>query len=254
MKKKVYLVGMLLSLLVFCFSIFSIVNHRVQASKATEEFNELVEMFEEKEESAEEKTEEQEVISPLERYLELCRQNNDLAGWIMIEDTNINYPVMYTPAEKDFYLKHNFDKESSIYGVPYIAEHCSPSEPSDNIIIYGHHMNDGSMFADLMKYESKQFYEAHKTIRFDTITEVAEYEIVSVFKTTVYDEDGFKFYLFSNAKSDKEFDGYIKSCKSLELYDTGVSAVYGDKLITISTCEYSKKNGRMVVVAKKITK
>ena len=254
MKKKIYLAGMIISVLVFGFSLIAIVNHRIQASKAIEEFNELVEIVEEKEDSVEEKVEEQDAISPLERYLELFRKNNDLAGWIMIEDTNINYPVMYAPAEKDYYLKHSFDKENSSYGVPYIAEHCSPSEPSDNIIIYGHHMNDGSMFSDLMKYEDKQFYETHKTIRFDTITEVAEYEVVSVFKTTVYDEKGFKFYLFSNAKSDKEFDDYIKNCNSLELYDTGVSAVYGDKLITLSTCEYSKKNGRMVVVAKKITK
>ena len=149
---------------------------------------------------------------------------------------------------KDYYLKKNFEKEYSSYGVPYIAEHCSPSEPSDNIIIYGHHMNDGSMFADLMKYESKKFYEGHKTIRFDTITEQGEYEVIGAFKTTVYDDEG----LFANAEDEKEFDAYVKECKSLALYDTGVTAEYGDELITLSTCEYSEKNGRMVVVAKKI--
>ena len=178
--------------------------------------------------------------------------NNDMAGWIRIEDTQINYPVMYTPDNPDYYLKHNFYKESSAYGVPYIAEHCDPMEPSDNVIIYGHHMNNGSMFAGLMNYEDRDFYERHKTVRFDTLTETAEYEVIAVFKTTVYDDTGFKFYLFSHAETEKEFTDYVEQCRELALYDTGVTAEYGDKLLTLSTCEYSNTNGRLVVVAKKI--
>ena len=148
----------------------------------------LAEIVEQTEDTPEEEPagEEQEVISPLERYAELFAMNNDMAGWIQIEDTPINYPVMYTPDNPDYYLKHNFYKESSAYGVPYIAEHCDPMEPSDNVIIYGHHMNNGSMFAGLMNYEDRDFYERHKTVRFDTLTETAEYEVIAVFKTTVY--------------------------------------------------------------------
>lgn len=253
MKKKAYLTGMILCFVVCVISVAAIVNHHIQADKASEQFEEMQEIVEDVDEeekdteNAEEATE-----SPLKRYMELFRENNDLAGWIMIEDTNINYPVMYTPYEKDFYLKKNFEKEYSSHGVPYIAEHCSPSEPSDNLIIYGHHMNDGSMFADLIKYESKKFYEGHKRIRFDTLTETGEYEIICAFKTTVYDEKGFPFYEFARADTEKEFQAYVDSCKSLALYDIGVSAAYGDKLITLSTCEYSQKNGRMVVVAKRV--
>lgn len=254
-KKKLYLAGAVICLLLFAVSVFQIISHYANAHKAEEEFAQLADMVEQAEDTPEEdtdKTGETEEQSPLERYRELFNMNNDMAGWITVDGTQINYPVMYTPDNPDFYLKHNFEKEYSDYGVPYIAEHCDPIEPSDNVIIYGHHMKNGSMFTGLMEYESKEFYEKHKTVRFDTLTETAEYEIVTVFKTTVYDDTGFKYYLFSNAEKPEEFTEYIEQCKSLALYDTGVTAEYGDKLITLSTCEYSRTNGRFVVVAKKI--
>ena len=94
--------------------------------------------------------------------------------------------------------------------------------------------------------------DRHKTIRFDTLTETAEYEVIAVLKTTVYDDTGFKVYLFSHAETEKEFTDYVEQCSKLSLYDTGVTATYGDKLLTLSTCEYSNTNGRLVVVAKKI--
>ena len=137
------------------------------------------------------------------------------------------------------------------YGVPYVQENCDLAL-SDNCVIYGHHMNNGTMFADLCKYESEDFYQEHKTVRFDTLSGFGEYEIVAVFKTVAYSEQGFKYYHFTRAESAEDFDAYITQCKALSLYDTGVTAEYGDKLITLSTCEYSRKNGRMVVVAKRI--
>lgn len=254
-KKKLYLAGTVICLLLFSVSVFQIISHYANAYKAEDEFKQLAEIVEQAEDMPEEdadKTGEIEEQSPLERYRELFNMNNDMAGWITVDGTQINYPVMYTPDNPDFYLKHNFEKEYSDYGVPYIAEHCDPIEPSDNVIIYGHHMKNGSMFTGLMEYESKEFYEKHKTVHFDTLTETAEYEIVTVFKTTVYDDTGYKYYLFSNAEKPEEFTEYIEQCKSLALYDTGVTAEYGDKLLTLSTCEYSKTNGRLVVVAKKI--
>ena len=124
---------------------------------------------------------------------------------------------------------------------------------SDNCIIYGHHMQDGSMFADLCKFESEDFYKEHKTFRFDTLGAYGEYEIVCVFKTSVYSADGFKYYHFVDAANAEEFNAYLSTCQALALYETGVSAQYGDNLLTLSTCEYSRTNGRMVVVAKLIT-
>ena len=110
--------------------------------------------------------------------------------------------------------------------------------------------NIGSMFSDLCKYESEDFYREHKTIRFDTLDSFGEYEVIAAFKTVAYSEEGFKYYHFVNAESAEAFDEFIAKCKELALYDTDVSAEYGDQLITLSTCEYSRTNGRMVVVAK----
>lgn len=133
--------------------------------------------------------------------------------------------------------------------VPYMQENCD-LEQSDNVVIYGHHMKNGSMFSDLCKYESEDFYQEHKTVHFDTLADFGEYEIVAAFKTVAYSQEGFKYYHFVNAEDEAAFDEFIAECKSLALYDTGVTAEYGDKLITLSTCEYSRTNGRMVIVAK----
>lgn len=249
MKKKMYLLGMILCTFLFVVSIFQVISHYTNAQKYTEDFEKLAEMVEQSE--GDEEVTGNEQTSTLDRYQELFYQNPDMAGWISIEGTGINYPVMYTPDKPDFYLKHSFEKEYSDYGVPYIAEHCDPVE-SDNLTIYGHHIKGGKMFGALMGYKEKDFYEEHKVIRFDTLTEIAEYEVVAVFKTTVYDDTGFPYYLFAKAEKEGDFNSYIKACKELTLYDTGVSAEYGDKLITLSTCEYSAENGRLVVVAKKI--
>ena len=108
------------------------------------------------------------------------------------------------------------------------------------------------MFADLCKYESEDFYREHKTFRFDTLFDFGEYEIVAVFKTVVDTETGFQYYCFVNAEDEASFCAFLSECKALGFYDTGVSASYGDKLITLSTCEYSRAGGRMVVVAKEI--
>ena len=192
------------------------------------------------------------MLTSYDKYVDVYNANTDFIGWICIEDTNINYPVMQTPNSPDFYLKHSFDKGYSEYGVPYMQENCRLGL-SDNCIIYGHHMQDGSMFADLCKFESEDFYKEHKTFRFDTLGAYGEYEIVCVFKTSVYSADGFKYYHFVDAANSEEFNAYLSTCQVLALYDTGVSAQYGDRLLTLSTCEYSRTNGRMVVVARLIT-
>ena len=237
------------------FCDFQIYSHYQQIDEQTEAFAEIVEVVENAE-PEEEPTRDKDVpVSEgediLAKYKELYLQNEDMVGWISIGGTSINYPVMQSRNSPNFYLKHNFEKEYSDLGVPYIQEDCDIFT-SDNLIIYGHHMKNGTMFTGLMDYESRKFYEKHKIIRFDTLTKTADYEVIAVFKTTVYDDTGFKYYLFANAETEEEFQAYVDECKALSLYDTGVDAEYGDKLITLSTCEYSRTNGRLVVVAKKI--
>lgn len=190
-------------------------------------------------------------MTAYEKYAAVYAQNNDFVGWLCIEGTNINYPVMQTPEEPNYYLKRAFDHSYSDYGVPYVQENCALGI-SDNIVIYGHNMSNGSMFADLCRYEKKSFWEAHPIIHFDTLSGYGEYEIVTVFKTVAYSQEGFKYYHFVDTESEADFDAFLAQCRELELYDTGVDAEYGDQLITLSTCEYSRKNGRMVIVAKKI--
>ena len=187
-------------------------------------------------------------------YTDLFLQNGDMVGWVSVADTNINYPVMQTPDNPNFYLKHGFDKTYSDYGCPYIQENCDVKTPSDNLVIYGHHMKNGTMFSDLTKFEDKSFWESHKTITFNTLTDKQEYEVVAVFKTVAYSQEGFRYYDFVNADTAEDFDGYFAKCKELALFDTGINAQYGDKLITLSTCEYSQNNGRLAVVAKLISR
>ena len=233
---------------------YKIYSHYQQIDEQTEAFAEIAEVVEnakpEEEPPKDKDTPVSEGEDILAKYKELYLQNEDMAGWISIGGTTINYPVMQSRNYPNFYLKYNFEKEYSDLGVPYIQEDCDILT-SDNLIIYGHHIKGGRMFGALEDYKSKGFYERHKTIQFDTLTEQAEYEIIAVFKTVAYSSQGYRYYDFVNAENKKEFDAYVGKCKELALYDTGVTAEYGDKLITLSTCEYSAQNGRLVVVAKK---
>lgn len=256
MKKKICIILIVAFVALFSTSAYFIFDHYRQDKQQAELYDSLADMVDSAAETEEEPaepvlyTEEKTVLPEL---AELYQQNGDLAGWIRIEDTNINYPVMHTPDNPDFYLEHGFDKEYSDYGCPYVQENCDVKLPSDNVIIYGHHMKNGSMFADLEMFKNQDFWQEHKIISFSTVTDRYEYEIVSVFKTFVYSDSpgSFKYYHFVNAQTPEDFSAFIDRCKELSLYETGASAEYGDKLITLSTCEYSRTNGRLVVVAKR---
>ena len=241
----------LLGMAVFCG--FKIYSHYSQVDEQTEAFEQIAELVEQTPESEPvfDDIPVSEGEDVLAKYKELYLQNEDMVGWISIDGTTVNYPVMQTTNNPNFYLKHNFEKAYSDLGTPYIQENCNLSD-SDNLVIYGHHIKGGKMFGALEDYKSKKFYEEHKTVHFDTLTEQAEYEIVAVFKTVAYSSAGFRYYDFVDAEDGKAFDEYVSKCKELALYDTGVTAEYSDRLITLSTCEYSAQNGRLVVVAKKI--
>ena len=184
-----------------------------------------------------------------DQYGALFAENADMIGWIAIDGTAVDYPVMQSPDRPDFYLHHNFEQQSSNSGVPYVNESCSFDPQSDNITVYGHHMKSGSMFGALDQYKIEAFWREHPTIRFDTFAGFGTYEIIAVFKVNPAD---FQYNLFVNAADEAEFDAYVRRCKELSFYDTGLTAGYGDKLLTLSTCEYSQANNRLVVVAKKI--
>lgn len=194
-----------------------------------------------------------EVIQILPQFVELFEMNSDLVGWIQIEDTMINYPVMQKPQHTDYYLHRSYEKEYSRHGCIYVREVCDVFTPSDNLTIYGHRMGDGTMFNDLHKYLEQSFYEEHPYIHFNTLTEEHTYQIMAVFSIESSAAQPFQYHLFVDAAREAEFDEYVQNCLTRSHYDTGVTASYGDKLITLSTCEYTHNNGRLVVVAKRIS-
>jgi len=191
--------------------------------------------------------------SILVKYAKLKEENPDFAGWISIPDTTIDYPVMYVSGDNDTYLYANFKKEWDGGGTPFIEGACSIEPVSDNLIIYGHHMNDNSMFQPLMNYKDKDFYEDHKIIKFDTIRSKGTYEVVAVIVTRALyvDEEGFRYYGHLNFNTEEEFDYYWENIQAMALYETDAVPEFGDKLITLSTCEYSQDDGRLAVIAVK---
>ena len=212
---------------------------------------------EETEPSPTEETQPPEVVEKskeiLPEYAQLYEMNSDMVGWLSIEGTNVNYPVMQTPQEPNYYLYRDFYKNSSRGGCLYAQERCDINKPSDNITIYGHNTRGGAiMFNALNGYTKKSFWESHRYIRFDTLTERHTYEVIAVFKISANRDDGFAYHEFVDADSEEKFDDFVRRCKDHAFYDTGLTAVYGDKLITLSTCEYTLSNGRLVVVAKRI--
>lgn len=188
----------------------------------------------------------------LPEFQELYKKNSDLVGWLKIDGTRIDYPVMQNQHDAQYYLNHNFDKEKNKNGLPFLDEH-SHIDGSDILLIYGHHMNSGMMFADLMKYKSESYYKEHTTFQFSTLYKKEEYEIVAVILSKVYrkNDDIFKYYQIAQVKSSADFDSYIKNIEKLALYNTGVNIKNGDKLLILSTCEYSTKDGRLAVIARK---
>ncbi|MBP3255637.1 MAG: class B sortase [Clostridia bacterium] len=240
---KVFFFILLVAIIVA--SSYYILSNLLQEKKQEDDFEDIKEIVidtsEENQEEAEDK------IDLYNLYL----MNNDVVGWIKLKDSNIDYPIMQNG---EYYLRRNIYKEYSSYGTPFLAEYCNINT-SDNLIIYGHHIKSGMMFADLDKYKNYNYYLNHKIIKLyklqgtETIEE--EYKVVFCFKTTV-NKGGFKYYNFYNATSEADYNSFVEQCQKLSFYNTEESASYGDRLITLSTCEYSLNNGRMVVVAKKI--
>lgn len=191
----------------------------------------------------------------LKEYHKLYQQNTDLYGWITIKNTPIDYPVMYTPEEPNYYLYKNWEKEKSTLGSIFIDGRTN--ENTGNIIIYGHNMKNETMFGSLYRYKEREYYETHKYIEFDTIYEKATYEIIAVASAIVYYEEEppegeYLFYEHIDFNSEEEFDEYISAIRKNSYYEINTSAKYGEQIITLCTCDYWKENARLLIVAKKL--
>lgn len=240
MKKIIYRIVMILLIGIMLISSYFIYKSKKEDKLQENIFEEIIDVAV----KSEIKEEQQEIDMQ-----ELYNINNDIVGWLKIDDTNINYPVMQTKDKPNYYLRRNFYKEYSQWGTPFLAESCD-IQSSDNLIIYGHHINNSKMFGELEHYKKEEYYKNHKYIKFYTMNEKKEYEIIAVFKTVAY--TGFKYYQYNSFNNQREFETFIKKCRELSFYNIEKNINYGEKLIILSTCEYSQENGRLVVVAKEI--
>ena len=183
----------------------------------------------------------------------LQEENSDIVGWLEIEGTSINYPVLQG-TDNEYYMSHNYKKQKSKNGSIFLTKDYDWSIPSSNLLIYGHNLNNGTMFQELLKYAKEEFYKEHPIIRFTTNKEDAEYEIISVFKSRVYyktEKNVFRYYFFVNANSEAEYNEFVQNAKKASLYDIDKTAKFGDQLITLSTCSYHVEDGRFAVVGRK---
>lgn len=183
-------------------------------------------------------------------YEALWEENHDFTGWLFIDDTRIDYPVMHTPDDPEYYLHRAFDRSDAVSGSLFMD--ASYSADGNSILIHGHHMKDGSMFGSLTNYKSYDFAMEHPIIHFDTLTEERNYEVLAAFYwNPSYDSEtnGFLYYEYPDLSSHEVFDEYINQVKSRALYDTGISVSYEDNILTLSTCSYHSSNGRFVVIA-----
>lgn len=202
----------------------------------------------------------------LPEYAALYEQNSDIIGWLRIEDTVIDYPVMQTMEDEDYYLDYDFNGDSNSNGSLILDtdstagvgtaryQYINGTPPTTNLIIHGHTMRSGMMFGGLKQYAEESYGEKHSRICFDSLYEKREYELISVFYSQVYmnTDEVFKYYQFFQADTQEKFDDWYDNIKAMSLYDTGVTAEYGDEFITLSCCSYQVEDGRFVVVGKRI--
>lgn len=275
MKKLLYRIVIVALLAVFAYSAYSLVAYYMDSHENEQAYENLAQMLVDRptvplpltpgSETVPAQTQpEQELVTVqnpqtgetlqiLPEYAQLYSLNPDLVGWISIDGTNINYPVVQSDSDHaNYYLNRNFLKESSVHGCIYAIEVADVFAPSDNVILYGHRMADHSMFGQLGYYTEEDFWQQYPYIRFDTLQERHLYQIICVFSTSAYAGEGFAYHSFIDAADPSDFDAYISQCRALSYYDTGITAAFGDKLITLSTCEYTHANGRLVIVAKRI--
>ena len=248
LKNKTLIVICALSGLLFLFACYKATDALITTAKEKHAFDELAGMVE-KESPKDENTESVKTILP--EYAALYEQNRDIFGWLSIDGTTINYPVMHTPDDPQYYLNRAFDKSDATGGTPFLDGECT--EDGGIYIIYGHHMSNGTMFAPLPDYADEAFWQEHKTIRFDTLYERGEYEVMAAFPGRIYapENKGFRYYEYTDLKTEVQFNSFMAQVQESALYDTGVTAGYGDTLLVLSTCNYHTADGRFVVVARK---
>lgn len=209
---------------------------------------------EESSDEASENSSEQEPAPVVNPYRDSFLANSDMAGWLQIPGTVIDYPIMWTPENEEYYLRRGFDGSRDMNGCLILDTDSCLDPLTTNLIIHGHNMRAGTMFGTLADYESEDFFQEHREVILYTKECQRKYEVISVFRSQVFKKSQkvFKFYKFFQADTQEEFDDFYENIMDLSLYDTGVTAEFGDHFITLTTCSKHVEQGRFVVVAREV--
>lgn len=272
MKKKVFMVVAVLLAIAFGVSAFMVGSYLLESKQQAQRREELAQMAAEATSpsteasttpdetegtQASEETEPTEptMIPSSEVYY---NENPDTVGYLEIPGTKLMNPVVQTPDDPNYYLKRDFGGNQSDWGTVYAWGSADVNRPSDNVTLFGHNMIDGSMFACLHNYTKKEYWEENQLIIFNTLYEAHTYRIFAVFKINA-NIGSFAYHQFVDAETPEDFNDFVSTCSALSIYDTGITPVYGDKILTLSTCAYYTEdgryldNGRLVVCAYRIS-
>lgn len=193
-------------------------------------------------------------------WKDLQKVNKEIVAWVQIKDTQIDYPVLWhkgDDANDQFYLNHNYKGDYDTYGCIFLDYRCTNGMDSKNIILHGHHMNDGSMFGELMGYGGYEgdldYYKDHSTVIFNTPQGDGVYKIISVYKTNTLSAHGEFFnYMVGDFQNEKDFMNYVYNVRIRSMINCPVDCNEDDDLLTLSTCSYEYTNFRTVVVARRV--
>ena len=196
------------------------------------------------------------------KFKELYEKNSDIIGWITIDGTNIDYPVMQNKEDGEYYLRKGFNKTYSREGSIFADENSSIEygKETKNIMLYGHHMvSTGTMFKELDKFQSVEFYKKNPTITFDSLYRDSEYKVFAVFITnSIESQDNGNFYNYRQTEfsSEKDFEEWINEAKVRSLITTDVNIDYTDEILTLQTCndsfESDGEKARLIVMARRV--
>lgn len=175
----------------------------------------------------------------LPQYQAVYAQNPDTVGWLRLDGTAIDYPVVQTPNDNEAYLRRGFDRLYATGGTLFLDARCQTgagnAASTANWLVYGHNMADGSMFGQLDRYAEEDFYRAHPTFTFDSLTEAGQWQVVAALRTKLGADD-LPYYTFFDAADEAEWQQRVDAILALALYDTGITPAYGTQLLTLSTC------------------
>ncbi len=195
------------------------------------------------------------VIFPVDlqlKYAKLYATNQDFVGYLSADGINLSLPIVQTDNDED-YMNKNFYGKSTKYGCPFVTHLNNIEELDMNTVIFGHHMNNGTVFGALDKYKSIEGFKKAPVITFNTLYKDYQWKVIAAFVTNAYEKDDndyiFRYY-FTSLSTEERYSAFLSELSQRSLYDTGVDVLPTDKILTLSTCSHEFTDARFVVVAR----